>query len=68
MKTRAWRRSEPSAAAAAAAAENKTLLAALKDAVKLVDELNQQPLQPPPRLSGAQVKRLEAIRFLSLGV
>jgi len=52
--------------AAAAAADSAR--AGLRDAVALIDELNKMPLQPPPRLTGAQIKRLEAIRLLSLGV
>jgi len=44
------------------------LLAALKDAVKLIEEVSDRCIQPPPRLDGAQIKRLETIRLLSLGV
>lgn len=49
--------------------ERRVLLAALKDVVALVDELEKDVMRPPfQRLTGAQLRRREAARLLSLGV
>lgn len=46
-----------------------TLRAALKDVVALVDEMEKDIMRPPfQRLTGAQLRRREAARLLSLGV
>ena len=46
-----------------------TLRAALKDVVALVDEMEKDVMRPAfQRLTGAQLRRREAARLLSLGV
>jgi hypothetical protein len=47
----------------------RVLIAALKDAVALIDEMEKDVMRPPfQRLTGAQLRRREAARLLSLGV
>lgn len=54
---------------AAAAHDNAIYVDALRDAVKLIDTMHQRVgKRPLPLLDGAEVKRLEEIRLLSLGV
>ena len=48
---------------------SRVLTAALKDVVALVDEMEKDVMRPPfQRLTGAQLRRREAARLLSLGV
>jgi hypothetical protein len=49
--------------------DRRVLLAALKDVVALVDEMEKDVMRPPfMRLTGAQLRRREAARLLSLGI
>ena len=57
------------ASVSAAAHDNAIYVDALRDAVKLIDTMHQRAgKRPLPLLDGAEVKRLEEIRLLSLGI
>lgn len=57
------------ASVSAAAHDNAIYVEALRDAVKLIDLMHfRAGKRPLPLLDGSEVKRLEEIRLLSLGV